>query len=333
MTRPELVMMIPLRRCGSNAIRLRLNLHPDFYSPYPLHVSDFLPYLPDYGDLSDDDNYFRLITDVIGLQDMSLIRWPVSEDPVRIFDAIKNEPRSVHRIIGELYLRAGHDKKIVMDKSQDSVSAFREIVALFPSVRFLDIVRDPRAQISSMNRSIIYDYDTMLNTQRWVEARQWVDQIYKSYPEKILTVRFEDFLKNQEETLREICSFLHLPYLNQMTEIERSEDALFMSKQSPLWESNSMTPDLSNIDKYTLHLTHEEIEHIEWMTKPWMNQYGYEPLYTNPIPLSYTLLDARRRSNEKKEGVWKKLRLTHPKDYILRKRRERFLQSLKTPVI
>ena len=29
--RPQPVMMIPLRRCGSHALRLRLNLSPQFY--------------------------------------------------------------------------------------------------------------------------------------------------------------------------------------------------------------------------------------------------------------------------------------------------------------
>ena len=39
-------MMIPLRRCGSHALRLRLNLSPQFYSPYPLHLVDMMPLLP-----------------------------------------------------------------------------------------------------------------------------------------------------------------------------------------------------------------------------------------------------------------------------------------------
>ena len=56
--------MIPLRRCGSHALRLRLNLNPCFYSPYPLHIVDFMPLVPLYGDLLDDRAYFRLVVDV-----------------------------------------------------------------------------------------------------------------------------------------------------------------------------------------------------------------------------------------------------------------------------
>ena len=53
-SRPLPLLMIPLRRCGSHALRLRLNASPSFHSPYPLHIVDFMPLVPMYGDLSDD---------------------------------------------------------------------------------------------------------------------------------------------------------------------------------------------------------------------------------------------------------------------------------------
>jgi hypothetical protein len=126
--RPRLVLMVPLRRCGSHALRVRLNRSPHFHSPYPLHIVDFLPLLPLYGDLSQvsigngkvlsqekvltsvwpspnhvcswmpshtvadgcplaqDVNYFALITDVVGLQTASPVKWPEDVfDPIELF--------------------------------------------------------------------------------------------------------------------------------------------------------------------------------------------------------------------------------------------------------
>jgi hypothetical protein len=57
--------MIPVRRCGSHALRLRLNFSREFYSPYPLHIVDFMPLVELYGDLVDDNAYFQLIVDII----------------------------------------------------------------------------------------------------------------------------------------------------------------------------------------------------------------------------------------------------------------------------
>jgi hypothetical protein len=107
-SRPRPVLMIPLRRCGSHALRLRLNFSPHFYSPYPLHIVDFMPLVPLYGDLSDDRAYFRLVVDVVGLQAASPVKWPDAVfDPRQIFEAIRQERRSVHRVVWELLLRAG----------------------------------------------------------------------------------------------------------------------------------------------------------------------------------------------------------------------------------
>jgi len=53
--------MTPIRRCGSHALRLRLNLSPDFYSPYPMHIVDFMPLVELYGNLQNDEAYFQSI--------------------------------------------------------------------------------------------------------------------------------------------------------------------------------------------------------------------------------------------------------------------------------
>ncbi|MGH8717070.1 MAG: sulfotransferase, partial [Burkholderiales bacterium] len=88
-SRPRPVLMIPLRRCGSHALRLRLNFNPHFYSPYPLHIVDFMPLVPLYGDLSDDSAYFRMVVDVVGLQAASPVKWvDMVFDPTQVFEAI-----------------------------------------------------------------------------------------------------------------------------------------------------------------------------------------------------------------------------------------------------
>jgi hypothetical protein len=305
-----------------------MNLHPDFYSPYPLHVMDMMSTVAGYGDLNDNDNYFRLILDVVGLQNSSLIRWDHSEDPLELFDVLKNEPRSIHRVVGELCVRAGRGKKVVMDKSQDSVCAHEELVDLFPDMRFIDVVRDPRAQVSSMNRSIIYDYDTLLNTTRWVEGRRWVDQIYEKYPDRILTVRFEDFINNQEAELKRICDFLGLTYMQSLTHISRSDDARVMSVLSPLWETNSSDPLQTTIDKYRQFLSPDEIEHIEHASMVWMKKYGYVPQTRACSILPYTLDVAREWSEERKRDTWRVLKKTYPKDFCMRSLRMRYIASL-----
>jgi hypothetical protein len=331
--RPVPVLMVPLRRCGSHALRLRLNFNPQFYSPYPLHIVDFVPLLPLYGDLDDDRAYFRLVSDVIGLQAVSMVKWPgVVFDPVEIFEAIRHEPRSVHRIVWELLQRSGEARgaRIVMDKSLDSVHYADELMRLMPAMRFLNVVRDPRAQIASMNKAIIHDFDTLLNTRTWVEAHRAADLLIERYPERVMTIRYEDFLHEQEATLRKVCGFFGIDYLPQMLDVSRSAEAKQISQMSALWSSNCFAPIPANIDKYKAQLSIEEITVIETLTARQMRRYGYEFATHASVEIDPSAFDAARRlSDERKHEAWRTLEATNFRDYVLRRQRAEYLAAVR----
>lgn len=323
------VMMVPLRRCGSNAIRLRMNLHPDFYSPYPLHLCDLEK--PDPKTLEDDLVYFQWIVNMIGLQRHSLVAWEdVHLDPFDVWEKVRDKPRSIYQIYWEMLSQAGqtHHARVVMDKCQDSVCDFEELVRLQPDMLFLDVVRDPRAQVSSMNQSILYDFDTLLNTARWVRSREWVDRLLERFPEKILTIRYEDFILDQERTLRSVCQFVGIPFDPSVLDVGLSREACHMASFSPLWETNSADPIPDYIHKYRDHLSPSEIGHIEHHTSVWMRRYGYHPETSNPLPLPYDQETALLHSNRKKEQSWLQLKHDYPYDYVMRKSRSHFLEHI-----
>ncbi|MEL7331626.1 MAG: sulfotransferase, partial [Cyanobacteria bacterium J06560_2] len=230
--------MTPIRRCGSHALRLRLNLSDEFYSPYPLHIVEFMPLVPLYGNLENDFNYFQLIIDVVGLQSATMVKWEaVSLDPVVIFERLKDRPRSIHAITWEMLFLAGkkHGAKVVMDKSLDSVHYAKDLIALFDDMLFLNVVRDPRAQISSINRAIIHDFDSLLNTLRWVSAQEAGRALAAAYPEKVLTIRYEDFIQNQAAVLQRVCEFLGIPFSAAMLNVLGSQEAQGLAVLSALW--------------------------------------------------------------------------------------------------
>lgn len=327
----KFLLMIPLRRCGSNAIRLRMNLHPDFYSPYPLHLCDLLKdNRRQYEDT--EMGHFQMVMDLVGLQRNSLIPWEnIVFNPITIYEKVKHLPKSFYPIYWQMLSIAGYQKgaKVVMDKCQDSVCDFEELVKIIPDIIFLDIVRDPRAQISSMNDAIIYDFHTVLNTQRWIKARQWSDTIREKYPNKILTIRYEDFIQKNQETMETICYFTGIPFDPIILDVEKSTEALMMSSLSPLWETNDQKPIHECIDKYRNKLTYSEIEHIETQTLEWMSYYNYCPITQHQTPLYYNIKQIQKINQEKQREAWDKLQFQHPFDYIIRTRRLEYLQSIK----
>ncbi|MYM39805.1 sulfotransferase family protein [Duganella qianjiadongensis] len=332
--RPRPVMMIPLRRCGSHALRLRLNMAPQFYSPYPLHIVDFMPLLPLYGDLHDDRHYFRLVSDLCGLQAVSMVKWPhIAFDPVEIFEAIRHQPRSVHRVHWELLMRAAsqHGASVVMDKSLDNVHYADELMALFPDMLFVNVVRDPRAQVASMNRAIIHDFDSQLNAQTWLAAHRAADHVAAQYPDRVLTIRYEDFLASQQTTLEALCGFLGIDFLPQMLDVGASQEARQIAQLSSLWSSNCYPPIVANIDKFKQQLSMDEINVIESLTGAYMDRYGYPRLTAGNADLTpATQAQAKQRSDACRTRAWHDLEHDNFRDYVLRRCRADYLAQLST---
>ena len=332
--RPRPLLMVPLRRCGSHALRLRLNASPEFHSPYPLHIVDFMPLAPLYGDLDSDAAYRQMVRDVVGLQAVSMVKWPGTRfDADEIFDAIAAQPRSVHRIVWELLLRSGeqHGASVVMDKSLDSIHYAHTLMELFPEMLFLNVVRDPRAQVASMNRAIIHDFDTTLNALAWVRAHSAARALAHSHPERVLTIRYEDFLADQERTLRRICAFTGITFLPEMLDIGASQEAQDLSRMSALWESNCFPPLPANKDKFKTQLQPEEIQTIESLTWEHMHHYGYECMTPAQaaVPTGAQLAQCQQQSELKRAQAWEQLLQNAPRDYSARRIRADYLMRLR----
>ncbi len=331
--RPTPVLMIPIRRCGSHALRLRLNVSSDFYSPYPMHIVDFMPLVPAYGDLADDWNYFQLAIDLVGLQNSTMVKWDkVALDPVSIFEAVKDKPRNVHMIAWEMLFQAGeqNDAKVVMDKSLDNIHYASDLISLFDDMLFLNVVRDPRAQICSINRAIIHDFDALLNSLTWVRAHDAAKTLAEKFPDRVLTIRYEDFLMSQEAVLRKVCEFFGIEFLPTMLDISSSQEAQSIAGRSALWENNCFAPISANIDKFKQALSTEEIEIIETVTKDYMDLYGYGRMTSASTTVTDEMIDAaKERSALGKRKAWMDLKADDPQDYQLRQFRADYLGMLK----
>ncbi|MCI5140753.1 MAG: sulfotransferase [Candidatus Electrothrix sp. ATG1] len=327
------VLMIPLRRCGSHALRLRLNLSPEFYAPYPLHIVDFIDLLPLYGDLNQPTRYFQLIVDLVGLQNASMVKWKnVVLDPVVLFERVQERAPNIHTVLWEMLHSAAEQRQaqVVMDKSLDSVFYAEELLRVHPDMLFLNIIRDPRAQISSMNKAIIYDFNTLLNTQRWVKAYRKAREIEQKYPERTLTLRFEDFVVHQEDTLRRICDFVGISFIPDMIKISQSQEATELSRLSTLWKNNGFDPIVSNINKFTEKLTRDDILLIETLTEELMDYYGYERMTTGSVHVTPELYEQARQENSlRRQYAWTALARQNHVDYTLRRFRIDYLAMIR----
>jgi hypothetical protein len=182
-----------------------------------------------------------------------------------------------------------------------------------------------------MNQSILYDFETSLNLERWIESRRWVDRVRERYPDRVMTIRYEDFIADHETTLRRTCGFLGMPFCEEMLDITRSEEAEHMAALSPLWSSNFSSPNPYHVSKFKEILTAKEMEEIEYRAEEWMHRLGYSTL-SNSSTMS--MMTTRRSvfekegNEERKKEMWKKLAEKHPEDYQHRMHRMQYISSL-----
>jgi hypothetical protein len=219
-----------------------------------------------------------------------------------------------------------------MDKSLDNVRYAEELMHLFPDMLFLNVVRDPRAQVASMNRAIIHDFDTTLNAMEWVEAHRIGRELLAKYPDRVLTIRYEDFLDDQEAVLRKVCAFFGIDFLPGMLDVSRSPEALQISQLSALWSSNCSGPIAANKDKFKTQLSAEEIEMIETLAQDHMRYYGYEfmTIAQAAMPDTETLRAARIHSETCRQRAWSDLEQNNYRDFVLRRFRADYLCKVRS---
>jgi hypothetical protein len=195
---------------------------------------------------------------------------------------------------------------------------------------FVNVVRDPRAQIASMNKAIIHDFDTLLNTRTWIEAHRAADTILAQYPQRTLTIRYEDFLVDEENVLQKVCAFVGIEFLPSMLDVSHSAEARQISRMSALWSSNCFAPIAANIDKYKNVLSTEEVAVIETLTNGYMQRYGYERMTDATAHVDAAAFDAARCTSESgRAQAWQVLERTNFRDFALRRHRAEYLASVR----
>jgi hypothetical protein len=117
-------------------------------------------------------------------------------------------------------------KDVLKDKSKDkgwkipeTTLSYPWIIRKFPEAKYIHWIRDPRDSILSRHRTDdLTDFDIRCPEAEDIRERRAISWYYQyklmkdtPQPENVITVRFEDFVLNQEETLQRLEEFLGIP--------------------------------------------------------------------------------------------------------------------------
>jgi Sulfotransferase domain len=165
----------------------------------------------------------------------------------------------------------------------------------------------------------------------WVQAHERAQLLMQRHPERVLTIRYEDFLAEQATVLKKVCEFFGMQFLPEMLDVSRSSEAQQISRMSALWESNCFPPIAANKDKFKSQLAVEEIEAIETLTQDWMRRYGYELITPAAAPAlnDEALAACRARSDAARVAAWAALAERDYQDFALRRFRADYLARVR----
>jgi hypothetical protein len=129
------------------------------------------------------------------------------------------------------------------------------LLALYPQMKFIHMVRDPRDVVASYSIQRWTSREVEVNThvirnniQAWLALRSQLPAAC------YLEVRLEDLAQQPEATLRGICDFLHLAFHDNMLSVALNK---------------------SHTGRYRQDLAPPQIRAIEVALKDWMTEKGY----------------------------------------------------------
>ncbi|MDX6586514.1 MAG: hypothetical protein QOI31_987 [Solirubrobacterales bacterium] len=224
---PPMPFVVGVNRSGTTLLRMMLDSHPDLAIPPETH---FLPAL--FKTMLDARKEGeRMTPEQVTAFLVEHRRWgDFGLDPdvlTQRFSEMKGmRPKLVLRAFYGLYAE-NQGKSRYGDKTPGYVKQMGTVQRALPEARFIHLIRDGRDVALSRERRTDAEE---LSVER--HAMIWKRRINRARRQEVrlkhyLEIRYEDLVRDPEDTLRTVCEFIELPYDPAMlTYHERSADRL-----------------------------------------------------------------------------------------------------------
>lgn len=118
------------------------------------------------------------------------------------------------------------------DKTPAYIGHVDEIAAIWPDARFVVLVRDGRDVALSVMRVPFGANNVWAAARSWAHAIRLGREAAARHPDRVITLRYEDLVRNPERHVVTLCTFLELGYDPDMLAIERSDRSKVVEDQS-----------------------------------------------------------------------------------------------------
>lgn len=174
------------------------------------------------------------------------------------------------------------DIRVIVDKNPSYARFIPELIKIFPDAKFIHLIRDPRAVVSS-NR-IAFNKKILKLAKSWVLLNGKIETTIANTVH--LTVKYEDLVKTPENSFQLIFNFLKIEFNHDVLNAHSTvKKAINHHNYFSLNHHSNVSDNINtnSIDSWKNKLSEKEEIFINYITADFANKYGYE--LTKP-PLS-----------------------------------------------
>jgi hypothetical protein len=186
-------------------------------------------------------------------------------------------------VIGHWAKLQGFDESVILaDKNPHYSLWARELGGIFPTARFVHVIRDPFDNIASFQNVKFDISDAIGLALRWSAFNEAV--LDAKLGNRRFELHYEDLVESPEETIRNLCTFLGVDYSDGLLRYKISEDQL-----SP-WHQNLSKPINSGRVGYGLdQISSQQANCCNSIVAPAARRLGYEVAEIGTRPSSFAL--------------------------------------------
>lgn len=232
-----------------------------------------------YGDLARPANVERCLRAMLAYKNVNQL----DPDRVRIEAAFLAGPRTYARLFAVILdqYAARRARPRWGDKTSYVERYASEIMAADQTVRMVHVVRDPRDRYASAIRRWPKGRGQLGGaTARWLYSMGLAERNARHFPDRYITVRYEDLVARPESTLRRLCAFLGEEYEPAMLDLSGAPGFRAKGGNSSFLDGRSGAISAASVGRFQSTIGVTEVAFIQRFARSRMAGQGYDVVAT-----------------------------------------------------
>jgi len=269
-------------RSGTTLLRTMLDAHSEVCIPHESPV--ILNFYKKYG----KKNHWSITNLETFYEDLNSQHifgvWNINKEKLKN-DLLSCEgENTLQNLIKILYLNfnsiyAKREIKVVGDKNPIYSVNFPEVSPIFEKVKFIHLTRDYRDQMVSMKRMDFEMPHPALVGYRWKFSVKSMQPFKDEYPERLLSVKYEDLVTAPELIMKKICGHLNIGFESAMLEFFKKEAGSGFLPEEAMnkYHSSLFNPlSTSKVNAWESKLSNQEVKIADMMVGKSAELAGYK---------------------------------------------------------